>query len=218
MPRPSYALAMEPAGDELQDRVRVIEVGDSLVIAVADGAGGISGSSQAAEAVVQGIGALVESGVSLHGEATWTHFLAETDLAIYRAGGWGQTTAVALVVSNAGIFGASVGDSEGWLATIDDFRSLTAGQVRKPFLGSGAARPVSFRRPRPGGALVVGTDGLFKYAPAWRICQVTAGNPPEIAARGLLDLIRLPNGKLQDDIGFVVCSLSIQEGLFEIAG
>ncbi len=89
-------MGLEAEGGVGDDRVRVIEVGDALVIAVADGAGGVRGSAQAAEAVVQGIEAVIERGRPLDDEATWTDFLTEIDLAIHRVGHWGQTTAVVL--------------------------------------------------------------------------------------------------------------------------
>jgi hypothetical protein len=207
MSRFSYAVVLEREGMVMEDRARVIEVGEALIIAVADGAGGVGGSEHAAEAVVRGIGTLVESGVALDDEDTWVAFLEEIDSSIHRAGSWGETTAVVLAATDRWICGASVGDSEAWLATTEDFRSLTAGQDRKPFVGSGAARPVPFRLPRTDGALIVGTDGLFKYAPAWKICEVAVGDPPDVASRILLDLVRMRNGKLQDDIGLVVCRL-----------
>jgi PPM family protein phosphatase len=207
MLRPSYALGLESEGPILQDRARAFEVGNALVIAVADGAGGLAGSEHAAEAVVQGIEAWIERRVPLDDEATWSAYLKATDSTIRKAGNWGETTAVVLVVTDGLICGASVGDSEAWLATTDDFRSLTTGQNRRPFLGSGAARPTSFRRTHSSGVLIVGTDGLFKYAPTWRICQVAVEGPPDIAARSLLDLVRMPNGKLQDDVGYVICRL-----------
>jgi PPM family protein phosphatase len=212
---PFYAVGLEGEGTVLQDRARVIEVGATFVIAIADGAGGVGGSEHAAEAVLQGIELLIERGASLKDDSTWLAYLEETDSAISRAGSWGLTTAVVLAVTERWIVGASVGDSEAWLATSDGFRSLTSGQNRKPLLGSGAARPISFRRPNTGGTLIVGTDGLFKYAPVSRICEVAVGNPPEIAARTLIDLVRMPNGKLQDDVGLVVCSLDVPVGWAE---
>ena len=211
MPRPSYAMGLEGEGSLLQDRARVIEAGGALVIAVADGAGGHAGSEHAAEAVIREIEAWIGRGDPLDDEANWSDFLVEIDSTILRAGNWGETTAVVLAVTDRSICGASVGDSEAWLATEDAFRSLTSGQNRRPFLGSGAARPTPFRCDRPRGTLIVGTDGLFKYAPTWRICQVAVDEPPDVASRSLLDLVRLPNGRLQDDVGLVVCRLPVAE-------
>lgn len=208
MPRPRYSVGLEAQEASLQDRARAIEVGDSLVIAVADGAGGLAGSEHAAEAVVREIETLVGRGDSLEDEATWIDYLEAIDSTILRAGNWGETTAVVLAVTGGEIIGASVGDSEAWLATVDDFRSLTAGQDRRPFLGSGRARPIPFRLAHSGGILIVATDGLFKYAPAWRICEMAVAQPPEVASRSLIDMVRMPNGRLQDDVGLVVCSLT----------
>jgi PPM family protein phosphatase len=202
-----HAIVLEPAESLLQDRARTIEVGDALVIAVADGAGGISGSERAAGSIVQGLESWVERGLPLDQEPTWTAFLRETDATIHRAGNWGETTAVVLAVTGKWICGASVGDSEAWMVTADDFVSLTRGQVRKPFLGCGAARIVPFRRRHAGGTLIVGTDGLFKYAPAWKICETAREEMPDLAAQAILELVRLPGGRLQDDVGFVVARI-----------
>jgi serine/threonine protein phosphatase PrpC len=96
-----------------------------------------------------------------------------------------------------------VGDSAAWVvggAGIDD---LTLGQ-RKARLGSGRAAPVSFRRDGLDGVLVVGTDGLFKYATPSRIRDAVRDRPPEEAAARLVELVRLPSGAFQDDVAVVV--------------
>ena len=110
-----------------------------------------------------------------------------------------------LAVTHGMICGASVGDSEAWLITPNDCHSLTAHQRRKPMLGSGAAMPVSFRVPWTGGTLLLGSDGLFKYAPAGKIREIAPGGTPEAACEALIDVVRLPNGRLQDDVAVVVC-------------
>lgn len=206
MKLPSYAVALEAENAVSDDHVKIIEFRNTLIIAVADGAGGLSGSTHAAKAVVQAIETLIELEAQLDEETTWIALLANTDQAIRDRGNWGQTTAVILAATDRWICGASVGDSEAWLATTDDFRHLTAAQNRKPLLGSGSAMPVSFRRQHLGGTLVVGTDGLFKCAPAWRVCQTATGYPPDDACRILLDLVRLPNGRFRDDVGIALCN------------
>jgi serine/threonine protein phosphatase PrpC len=211
MPRSSHVIVLEPEGDLLQDRVKVITVDDILIVAVADGAGGISGSEHAAEAVVERLSAWLDRGLDPQKESTWTDYLNEIDQTIFQAEIWGQTTAVVLALSDRWICGASIGDSEAWLTTIDDFVSLTSDQSRKPFLGSGASKIVPFRRAHSGGTLVVGTDGLFKYAPSWKICETARQADLNLAASELLELIRLRSGKLQDDVGFVVCRFEPDE-------
>lgn len=204
-----HAVVTEAADSLLQDRAMVLEVDDKLVIAVADGAGGIGGSERAAEGVVRIVEELADGWCSwrlLDKEQTWREVLSLLDTAIAKVDS-GQTTAVVLAASAGWVCGASVGDSEAWLIEEGEIIDLTEGQRRRPFLGSGMASPVSFRREHAGGTLVVGTDGLFKYAQASRILQVASG-PPDVACRGLIDLVRMPNGKLQDDIGVVVCDLT----------
>jgi serine/threonine protein phosphatase PrpC len=106
------------------------------------------------------------------------------------------------------ICGASVGDSEAWLILAQGCHALTARQRRKPMLGTGAAVPVSFCMPWAEGTLLLGSDGLFKYALADTIGEVARGGTPGAACDALVDLVRLPSGKLQDDIAVVVCRLS----------
>lgn len=206
---PRYAIGIEAANSPLQDRAIAFEVDDKLVVAVADGAGGIGGSERAAEGVVRIVETLAEGWRKwrlLDKEQTWCDVLADLDSTMAKID-MGQTTAVVLAAAAGWICGASVGDSEAWLIERGRLIELTADQRRKPLLGSGAASPVSFHRKHEGGVLVVGTDGLFKYAPAPRILQVASG-PPDVACRSLIDLARMPNGKIQDDIGVVVCDLS----------
>jgi serine/threonine protein phosphatase PrpC len=207
---PRHANGIEAAGSPLQDRAIAVEVDDKLIVAVADGAGGIGGSERAAELVVWMVEALARrSGWNPIDEQTWRDFLSTLDASIAQNDG-GQTTAVVLAAAPGWICGASVGDSEAWLIADGQLVDLTADQWRYPFLGSGLARPVSFHHKHGGGTLVVGTDGLFKYAPVPRIIEVASG-PPELACRALIDLVRMPNGKLQDDIGVVVCDLTRPE-------
>jgi hypothetical protein len=48
---------------------------------------------------------------------------------------------------------------------------------------------------------------LFKYAPAEEIREAALRGTPESACQALVDLVRLPGGKLQDDVAVVVCHL-----------
>ncbi len=110
-----------------------------------------------------------------------------------------------IAVSEQGLVGASSGDSGAWMvgadASIDD---LTAGQHPKLRLGSGKARPVSFSRPKLQGTLLVATDGLFNYARPQRIAELVLGDDLDLAVKELVQLVRLPAGGLQDDVGAVL--------------
>ena len=113
-------------------------------------------------------------------------------------------TVVVLSVTVRQVRGASVGDTEAWLITETGWHDLKAHQRRKPLLGSGAAVPVAFRSEHSGGTLVVGSDGLFKYTPGALIRETALQGTPGEACGALLELVRLPGGALQDDVGVVV--------------
>src|SRR5262245_33325000 len=138
----SYAIRLEPYQSSLEDRARVIEADGALILAVADGAGGISHGDRAAEAIVRSLDTFAGRGSDRSDERTWSTFLAEADHTIARAADVGETTAVALAVTPGWIVGASVGDSEAWLITAEGDHRLTHAQRRKPLLGSGLALPV----------------------------------------------------------------------------
>ena len=180
-----------------QDRARVFEHGDGLVVALADGAGGTGNGDAAAQAIVDAAGAAASS-------TDWCTLLDDLDLDGERLG-HGQSTAVILSISGSGISGASVGDSGAWLITGTNVVDLTDDQARKPLVGDGC---VPFRvtaRPIRDGTLLVASDGLLRYAKRSDIAQIACGPDLAAAARALVDLVRLPNGALQDDVAVVLC-------------
>src|SRR6185295_18722755 len=79
-----------------QDRAHVQEVGDGVVIALADGAGGTGGGSKAAQAVIDAVVAAASQ------RPAWSSLLAELDRDAVRLSG-GQTTAIILSVTRAGV-------------------------------------------------------------------------------------------------------------------
>lgn len=207
MPGFTYANAVQGYGPLLQDRTTIMETETALLIAVADGAGGTSHGERAADLVITGLGEFARQGATFLDEETWATFLIDLDSVIAGDPEPGETTAVVLALTPELIRGASVGDSEAWLVTPSGCHDLTAQQQRKPLLGSGVAVPVAFRISHDGGTLVVGTDGLFKYAPAALIRDTVRRETPEEACGSLIARVRLPNGTLQDDVAVVVCRL-----------
>lgn len=208
MPDFEYGQVVQGGGPDPQDRVAVVETAGGLFVAVADGAGGTSHGGRAADLVVAGLRELAGRGGPVPDEPAWEEFLAEMDCAIARDPEPGETTAVVLAVTASLICGASVGDSEAWLIAPAGWHDLTARQRRKPLLGSRAAVPVSFRSSHAGGTLLVGSVGLFKYAPAPLLRETAPRGTPRQACGALVDLARLPGGGLQDDVSVVVCRLS----------
>lgn len=178
-----------------EDRAAVFRLHDRDVLVVADGAGGLGGGADAADAV---IGA-VRRAVDASRFAMWASVVAEVDRAL---AGSGHTTAVVAEVCGDALIGAAVGDSVAWL--IDDSRieDLTSAVPRKPLIGSGRASPQTFHaRLGPGTSLLLATDGLHKYASRTSILdRVRQG----ASAASLIDLARLASGRLQDDVAVVL--------------
>jgi serine/threonine protein phosphatase PrpC len=188
-------IAMRGSG---QDRAAVIETGDGIVIALADGAGGTANGGLAAQAVIDAVTA------AAHAPPAWDALLSELDRDPARLG-HGQTTAVVLSVTGDGIHGASVGDSEAWVLYGAVAVRLTDGQVRKPLLGAGG-RPVAIHAGAlSGGTLLVASDGLFRYVRSTQLILIASGGSDlDAAARSLVDAAQRPTGGLQDDIAIVL--------------
>src|SRR5688572_30838093 len=90
-----------------EDRVKVVEFDDGVVIVVADGAGGSGWGAEAAETVIREMTAAA----SLERDAdSWCEALRQTDHRI----GAGESTCVVVARSARGIVGAGVGDSRAW--------------------------------------------------------------------------------------------------------
>lgn len=181
-----------------QDRADIFRVANGYLFVVADGAGGTSGGAEAAEFVVNAIRKRAAF------DADWAAVLGTLDLDLAANASAGETTAVVALVANGEVSGASVGDSGAWVVVGEQILDLTEKQARKPLLGSGQANPVSFGPVPFRGRLVVGSDGLFKYADPHVIRVLAARSPVEEAVEALVQATRLPGGSLQDDVTVIV--------------
>lgn len=54
------------------------------------------------------------------------------------------------------------------------------------------------------GALLVATDGLFRFAARDVIARIVRENPVGLAAEKLIELVRLPSGKFSDDVAAIL--------------
>ena len=150
-----------------QDRAAAWAAGRVTVLALADGAGGISGGAQAADRFLVEILAATRDEPP-RSAAACQALLFRVDRALAADPAAGEAAGVLVVVGRQAVIGASVGDS---------VADLTRRQVRKPLLGSGEASAVPFRARFERGALVVMSDGLWRYARRERIaacCRVGA--------------------------------------------
>jgi serine/threonine protein phosphatase PrpC len=192
-----YVVQIENA-ESCQDVAAVVPVDDGIVIALADGAGGTSNGALAAQAVIAAA-SRPEAAADLSG------VLESVDAALSRSGG--ETTAVLILLTRSLAYGVSVGDSGAWLVH-DDGRAteLTARQERKPLVGSGAF-PVGFAIEWSASAtLLVASDGLLRYARMPDIVRVIVDSSSLAdAAQSLVELVRLADGGLQDDVSIVLC-------------
>lgn len=191
-----HAIEIAPRRGAGQDRAEVISCEHGVVIALADGAGGVSGGERAATAVIHAV-----STVASHAY-DWSLLLAQLD---HDQIGYGQTTAVVLWLTRDNIVGASAGDSGAWIIRGTEVEDLTEGQVKKPLIGDGAiVRPFE-SGPLAGGTLLVASDGLLRFANAVDIARIAGGPDLAIAARQLVELVRLPSGQVPDDVSIVLC-------------
>lgn len=176
-------------------------------MAVADGAGGISGGAAAAEQAVHMVELMASTrNAAVWGEPEWLAFLGSLDSWLLDNPEAGETTAVALCLANSGITGASVGDSGAWIVTPSGVVDLTENQQPRPFLGTGSAFPAAFTHPfAPADTLLLATDGLLKYADPVGIADLARGADLEAAADALVDRVRLHSGNLPDDVALILC-------------
>jgi serine/threonine protein phosphatase PrpC len=197
-----FAIQVVPAGRVGDDRAEAFSRPDAHLLVLADGAGGTSGGAAASDAILA-------SAVTFFPQSTshCIRFLQDLDQQLTTVG---QTTAVVLVLTGSQVFGASVGDSSAWLLGPADVTDLTQHQKAKPLLGSGNAVPIGFGPLPLVGRVLIGSDGLFKYAPHERIAFLASSLPLAEAAAALVDAARLRSGALQDDIAVVVAG---QQGI-----
>lgn len=183
-----------------EDRVLVQHMpgaSEGLVVALADGAGGIPGGRAAADLLIDTV---ARSCASLTGPEAVRELLRAVDLDLRMHTGAGECTAVVVVVQPGRLFGASCGDSGAWVVNASTHDELTAEQKPKLRLGSMRADPVMFTREGLEGTLVVGSDGLFKYVKPEVICGDARGVALEASACALVASARTRSGDLIDDV------------------
>jgi serine/threonine protein phosphatase PrpC len=180
-------------------------IGDGLGAIVADGAGGMPGGEVAAQTVAETARAWLGVERRLPTAPEWAEWLTALDRRMAETPFMGQAAVVGVSVSSEGISGASVGDCQALLIGMDGTLDLTERQHRKPLIGSGVCVAVAFARPWRGGRLIVGSDGLMRFASDGAL-RTAASDPDVVAAAArLAESVRLPNGEVWDDAAGLVC-------------
>jgi serine/threonine protein phosphatase PrpC len=199
--------AIETAAGESenQDRGAIFEAAVGLVLAVADGAGGLSGGKQAA---TMAIDLVRKQANDLRDTTSCVRLLQQIDQTVEQDKMAGETTCALAVVTESEVYGASVGDSGVWVMNETGFANLTARQSRKPFIGSGVVSPIPFDHMRTCREFVLlATDGLLKYTSPERIMTTCReSGPPDEIARHLIQLVRYQSGALPDDVTVIFAS------------
>jgi serine/threonine protein phosphatase PrpC len=191
-------------GGKGEDRLIVEHHGARTLAIVADGAGGMGGGAVAAEMACFLLAQSMRTTVAGTPEF-WARRLGDVDQALVAQGSGGQCTAVVVEISESRACGASVGDSGAWMIASHEILDLTERQRRKPLLGSGEALPVSFGQIALSGRLLLGTDGLFKYATRHHIRErAFAGHSLSTAVDTLVEGLRLRGGAFQDDVAIIL--------------
>lgn len=198
----SYAIATASARATSDDRVAVIERGSSLVVVVADGAGGRAGGARASTAIEKAVRDACAAGGDAFDVRAWSALLREVDGALAK-GFVGETTAIVLAVEDDVVAGVSAGDSEAWLVGGDEVERLTSKQGRAR-IGSGRAVPVPFFARIGKRVLVVASDGLFGQARREAIVAAAATGSVAAMAERLREAPRLASGDHPDDLSVVV--------------
>ena len=163
-PRFSFVRALASNRHKSEDAAEVFERGETLIVVLADGAGGMRGGATASGALVAAVRAAVADPVfAVEDVQYWADLFRVVDAALAK-NMVGETTGVVVVLGSRKLIGVSTGDSEAWVLRATEVDDLTRGQHTKQRLGSGRVEPAVFKRAAVSGTLVVATDGLFNYA------------------------------------------------------
>jgi serine/threonine protein phosphatase PrpC len=182
-----------------QDALSILNINETIYFCLADGAGGSSGGKEASKFIT-----LASNLIKLEKLNTPEDFemhLRQIDSELSDNYLLGESTAIVGKIQYGVVTGASVGDSECWLFNKEFDYQLTNMSINKPLLGSSEAQPIGFGPFDLDGVLLIGTDGLFKYAPHEKI-KLKAGSSVS-RAKDYSILAQLKSGAYSDDIAVI---------------
>jgi serine/threonine protein phosphatase PrpC len=203
---PAYQCTRATAsyGPRSQEASQFFEHEEAIVIALADGGGGMRAGGTASRTFVQVVGAaLGDRKFPASDLDTWLRLFRATDSGIATHGG-GETTGILVSLGRRGLIGVSTGDSRAWMVTPTTIDDLTAGQYTRQRLGSNHATPTVFERSKPAGILLVASDGLFKFAAPRVIADIVRDVGFADAAETLVALVRRGSGAVEEDVSVIL--------------
>jgi serine/threonine protein phosphatase PrpC len=198
------ATATFAAGARCDDHVGVIRRDTWIFLALADGAGNSAEGGRAARWVVEQACTKAAEAKTVPSADVLAQWAQELDSAWFATGSNGETTLVLVVIHDAKVFGASVGDSGAWLVHSGSHHELTSEQRRRPLLGQQRATVLPFGPVAFHGVVLVASDGLLKYAAEEQIRHLATDANVSVAAAKLVDLVRTASGTLHDDVSLIV--------------
>lgn len=199
---PKISSYLEQQNTKGDDAFFVVEIGASIWFCIADGAGGTGAGNAASQFVIDSFKKLSQA-EDFNDPEDFESFLRELDVALVRELNGGETTAIVGRVFDDQVIGASVGDSEAWLFNLEYDYELTSMQIIKPLLGSGASIPIGFGPMNVEQFMLLGSDGLFKYA---RHHDIQSLLTADVSAMEIAGLAKYETGGLQDDISVIFIS------------
>lgn len=192
---------LKQAGKSGEDSLTIFETDDTVLICIADGAGGMSGGLRASRMACNLV-YRIDTSVGYESPEDSESLLIKLDNEICFDHEAGETTMILASIKNGVIWGASVGDSECWTVQNDYEYELTKLQYRKPLLGSGVAKPIGFGPVEVSGNIIFGSDGLFKYTTFEKIKRELSSTG--CCINNLAKLATQATGYLQDDVSIIV--------------
>ena len=196
------AIARTASGGRDQDRVLVADLGAARLLALADGAGGMSGGTEAAEGALR----IVHERLSADADTDLCTLLYDVDDALSAQPCAGETTLAVVLIEGDNLRGVSAGDSGVWLLSTST-TVLTGNQVVKPLVGSGRASAVPFSAQGVAGRVLLASDGLLKFAHPSAIEFVARRVDMMRAVAALLALPCYASGQRPDDTAVILASV-----------
>jgi hypothetical protein len=176
---------------------------------LADGQGGRAGGARAAQLACRTAAETIlrEPRERRLAPSHWADLLRQADMAVCADPEAGFTTLLGFCLAGGRLAGASCGDSAVAVAAADEpLREITAGQLKNPPVGSGAARfwPIGAVLVQPWTVLAM-SDGVWKYVGWERLAQAASAERGQPLLASLQEQARLRGSRqFPDDFTLIL--------------